>query len=214
MKTVKKKLADLKRPERNVRMHTDKQIKEFRRSLEMFGQIRPIVIDENNVMLAGNGLYETMLTMDYKEADCYVVTGLSENEKKKLMLADNRIFDLGVNDLSAFDALIAELGDDLDVPGYEDDLLRTLSADAEEIDEMMSSYGLVDEEKKSEIIQAKATYAKQEQEFAEKAQEFTPKQQPESERSAENDNNKESGDNENRQLRFVVCPKCGERIWL
>ena len=214
MKTVKKKLADLKRPERNVRMHTDKQIKEFRRSLEMFGQIRPIVIDENNVMLAGNGLYETMLTMDYKEADCYVVTGLSENEKKKLMLADNRIFDLGVNDLSAFDALIAELGDDLDVPGYEDDLLRTLSADAEEIDEMMSSYGPVDEEKKSEIIQAKATYAKQEQEFAEKAQEFTPKQQPESERSAENDNNKESGDNENRQLRFVVCPKCGERIWL
>lgn len=214
MKTVKKKLADLKRPERNVRMHTDKQIKEFRRSLEMFGQIRPIVIDENNVMLAGNGLYETMLTMDYKEADCYVVTGLSENEKKKLMLADNRIFDLGVNDLSAFDALVAELGDDLDVPGYEDDLLRTLSADAEEIDEMMSSYGLVDEEKKSEIIQAKATYAKQEQEFAEKAQEFTPKQQPESERSAENDNNKESGDNENRQLRFVVCPKCGERIWL
>lgn len=82
----KKKLADLKRPERNVRMHTDKQIKEFRRSLEMFGQIRPIVIDENNVMLAGNGLYETMLTMDYKEADCYVVTGLSENEKKNLCL--------------------------------------------------------------------------------------------------------------------------------
>lgn len=214
MKTVKRKLVDLKRPERNVRMHTDKQIKEFRRSLEMFGQIRPIVIDENNVMLAGNGLYEAMLSMDCKEADCYVVTGLSENEKKKLMLADNRIFDLGVNDLSAFDALIAELGDDLDVPGYEDDLLRTLSADAEEIDEMMSSYGLLDEEKKSEIVQAKETYAKQKQAFVEKAQEFTPKQQPETVQSAENGENKESGDNEERQLRFVVCPKCGERIWL
>lgn len=214
MKTVKKKLADLKRPERNVRMHTDKQIKEFQRSLEMFGQIRPIVIDENNVMLAGNGLYETMLAMDYKEADCYVVTGLSENEKKKLMLADNRIYDLGVNDLSAFDALIAELGDDLDVPGYEDDLLKTLSADAEEIDEMMSSYGLVDDEKKSEIIQAKETYAKQEQEFVQKAQEFTPKQQPEAKPSIEDDNNEQSGDNEERQLRFLVCPKCGERIWL
>lgn len=214
MKTVKKKLADLKRPERNVRMHTDKQIKEFRRSLEMFGQIRPIVIDENNVMLAGNGLYETMLSMDYKEADCYVVTGLSENEKKKLMLADNRIYDLGVNDLSAFDALIAELGDDLDVPGYEDDLLRTLSADAEEIDEMMSSYGLVDEEKKSEIIQAKEAYAKQEQAFVEKAQEFTPKQQHDVIPSAENNENTESGEDKECQLRFVVCPKCGERIWL
>lgn len=71
------------------------------------------------------------------------------------MLADNRIFDLGVNDLSAFDALIAELGDDLDVPGYEDDLLRTLSADAEEIDEMMSSYGLVDEEKRAKSFKLK-----------------------------------------------------------
>ena len=49
MKTVMIPLSDLRRPERNVRMHTDKQIKEFRRSVEMFGQIRPIVVDENNV---------------------------------------------------------------------------------------------------------------------------------------------------------------------
>lgn len=214
MKTVKKKLADLKRPERNVRMHTDKQIKEFCRSIEMFGQIRPIVIDENNVMLAGNGLYEAMLSLERKEADCYVVTGLTENEKKKLMLADNRIFDLGVNDLSAFDELIAELGDDIDVPGYEDDLLRTLSADAEEIDEMMSSYGLIDEKKKSEIAQAKETYAKQEQKFIEKAQEFTPKQQSETAQLTENSEDKESLGDEERQLQFVICPKCGERIWL
>lgn len=32
MKVVKKKLEDLQRPERNIRMHTDKQIAEFRRS--------------------------------------------------------------------------------------------------------------------------------------------------------------------------------------
>lgn len=63
MRTVTKLLSELKRPERNVRMHTDKQLTEFRRSVEMFGQIRPIVIDENNVMLAGNGLYETLLSM-------------------------------------------------------------------------------------------------------------------------------------------------------
>ena len=59
MNVVKKPLAELRRPERNVRMHTDKQLKEFRRSVEMFGQIRPIVIDEGGVILAGNGLFET-----------------------------------------------------------------------------------------------------------------------------------------------------------
>ena len=54
MKVIKKPLTELRRPERNVRMHTDKQLKEFRRSVEMFGQIRPIVVDEDGVILAGN----------------------------------------------------------------------------------------------------------------------------------------------------------------
>ena len=52
MKVIKKPLTELRRPDRNVRMHTDKQLKEFRRSVEMFGQIRPIVVDEDGVILA------------------------------------------------------------------------------------------------------------------------------------------------------------------
>ena len=51
MKVIKKPLTELRRPDRNVRMHTDKQLKEFRRSVEMFGQIRPIVVDEDGVIL-------------------------------------------------------------------------------------------------------------------------------------------------------------------
>ena len=52
MKVIKKPLTELRRPDRNVRMHTDKQLKEFRRSVEMFGQIRPIVVDEDGVISA------------------------------------------------------------------------------------------------------------------------------------------------------------------
>lgn len=90
MNVTRKPLSELRRPERNVRMHTDKQLKEFRRSVEMFGQIRPIVVDEAGVILAGNGLYETLLSMGRTEADCYVVSGLTEAQKKKLMLADGK----------------------------------------------------------------------------------------------------------------------------
>lgn len=198
MKVVVKKLADLKRPPRNTRMHTDKQLAEFRRSVEMFGQIRPIVVDENNVMLAGNGLYETLLSLGKTEADCYVVTGLSENEKKKLMLADNRIFDLGVDDMAAFDAFIAELGDDLDVPGYDDDLLRSLVADAGEVEEMMSGYGTVDEERREQIRNAGETVRQQE----DPATEAAP-----SAPAAEGSAPAQAG-------RYVICPKCGEQIWL
>lgn len=201
MKTVVKQLSELKRPERNVRMHTDKQLVEFRRSVEMFGQIRPIVVDEDGVILAGNGLYETLLSMGRTEADCYVVEGLTENEKKKLMLADNRIFDLGVDDMKAFDEFIAELGDDLDVPGFDDELLRSLVANEAEIDEMMSSYGLITEDKKEEIAGAAETYRKAEAERV---------AQPEPASGAG------TGSTETAQPvgKYVVCPKCGEKIWL
>lgn len=200
MQVTKLPLSELKRPERNTRMHTDKQIAEFKRSVEMFGQIRPIVVDENYVMLAGNGLYDTLLAMGRTEADCYVVTGLSEKEKKKLMLADNRIFDLGVDDMDAFDALIAELGDDLDVPGYDEELLQSLIADSEEIDEIMSSYGLVDEGKKEELASAAETYRKEEA-----VREAAP--------TAPDTN---VGHTEEGQPvgKYVICPKCGEKIWL
>lgn len=63
MKVIKMALSQIKRPERNIRIHSDKQLKEFERSIKQFGQIRPIVVDENNVILAGNGLYETLLRL-------------------------------------------------------------------------------------------------------------------------------------------------------
>lgn len=204
MKITRKKLTELKHPEKNVRMHTDKQIAEFQRSIQMFGQIRPIVVDENNVVLAGNGLFETLISLGHTEADCYIVTGLSEKEKKKLMLADNRIFDLGVDDMSAFDSVIAELGDDLDVPGFDEDLLKSLMADSTEVDEMMSSYGLVDDEKKAEISAAKETYEKQEEQFSQTARNDSPQQ-------AHDYNDTGNADNTDS---YVVCPKCGEKIWL
>ena len=69
MRVVKMKLADLVKPEKNVRIHTEQQIKEFRRSVEMFGQIRPIVVDEKNIILAGNGLYDTCLLYTSDAAD-------------------------------------------------------------------------------------------------------------------------------------------------
>lgn len=69
MQTIIKKLAELVQPEKNVRIHTEKQLQEFEKSVRMFGQIRPIVIDENNVILAGNGLYETLKRMGRGEAE-------------------------------------------------------------------------------------------------------------------------------------------------
>lgn len=202
MNVTRKLLSELHRPERNVRMHTDKQLKEFRRSVEMFGQIRPIVVDEAGVILAGNGLYEMLLTMGFTEADCYVVSGLTEAQKKKLMLADNRVFDLGVDDLSALDAFVQELKDDLDIPGYEEDLLRAMVMEADEVASALSEYGTIDKERVEEIRDARERTEAREEAAAKIAEEYVlpaAETQPQQEEPAR---------------RFILCPKCGERIWL
>jgi DNA modification methylase len=145
MKIITIRLEQLRRPKRNVRMHTDSQIAEFKRSVEMFGQIRPIVVDEEHTILAGNGLYDTLLALGRDEADCFVVAGLSDNEKKKLMLADNRIFSLGSDDMDAIDDIINDLKDDLDIPGFDDDMLQSLLANGsmvlQQIDSQSAGYG-------------------------------------------------------------------------
>ena len=155
MNIRKMPLSSLQRPEQNVRMHTEKQLKEFERSVSMFGQLRPIVADEAGVILAGNGLFETLLRLGWEEADVLQVEGLTENQKKKLMLADNKIFGLGVDDLETFDAFLVDLKDDLDIPGFDEELLKSMVAQAGEVTERLQEYGTLDEDEIEEIKAAR-----------------------------------------------------------
>jgi len=222
---VKIKLSDLKRPEKNLRLHPEKQIAEMERSVAMFGQIRPIIVDEYNIMLAGNGLYDAMLRMGMTEADCFVVEGLTEPQKKKLMLADNRIFDLGVDDLAAFENFLLDLGGDLDIPGFDEDMLKSLVMAADEAVGLVTGYGTVSPEKVQEIHDAGERYKAREDAAVREAQEHTPTNAPP---AAEPESRQEDGmagvreaaeyeepyKAEKQELRYILCPKCGERIWL
>lgn len=202
MKLEKRKLSELSHPDKNARMHPDKQIAELKRSLEKYGQTRNLVIDENGVILAGNGLFIAMTEMGWTEALCLVKSGMTENDKKKLMLSDNRIFDLGVTDMSVFDSIIAELGDDLDVPGYDDELLQTLIASSNDVDELMSDYGTVTVERREEIKQNAELYKN------DNAERSTAAPLPSSD-STQPVKTENEGDGN-----FVICPDCGAKIWL
>ena len=198
MQTITKKLVELKRPEKNVRVHSDRQIKEYIRSIEMFGQIRPLVIDENNVVLAGNGLLTALKEMGRETADCYVVTGLTSKQKKKLMLVDNKIFELGVNDTGAFDEILRELGGDIDIPGYDVDLLKTLTASFDMADKIISP--AMSEEKFAEM---KTPQAKMQ--MPPETQKFSVEQTNENHENFEDIANKK---------KIIICPHCGKEIEL
>lgn len=47
------------------------------------------------------------------------------------MIADNKIFSLGIENLDTLNAFLEELQDDLDIPGYDSEILQQMIADAE-----------------------------------------------------------------------------------
>jgi hypothetical protein len=124
-------VSDLRSPERNVRIHPEPQLVELARALTMFGQTRPIVVDEGNTILIGNGLFAAMQRVGMTEASVYRMEGLNSAQKHRLMLSDNKIYQLGLDDYDSIMALvrnISEQSNRLDVPGFDDDILRTLIA--------------------------------------------------------------------------------------
>lgn len=212
MKIITMKLADLIKPEKNVRIHTEQQLKEFRRSIKMFGQIRPIVVDENNVILAGNGLYDTLISMGAETADVYKYDNLTENQKKKLMIADNKIFSLGIENLDTLNSFLEDLSDDLDIPGFDEEILKQMVSEAEDVTEKLSEYGTLDDEEIENI--KNKTYSQPVLGINTTENEFNDEKHIEDNpiiaTNEFNGKNEESAEVQ----KFIICPKCGEKIWL
>jgi len=146
MKIETKKLEELKFPEKNVRRHPKSQIEELMRSLKKFGQYRPAIIDENNTILVGNGMVMALQEMGVSEIRVHRINGLSDNDKSKLMLADNKIHNLGTDNLDSIYEIIGELSGDYDIPGYDETVLESMFASEEEVTKQLVEYGKVNEE--------------------------------------------------------------------
>lgn len=205
-KNLTMRIDMLQHPEKNVRKHSRKQIEEMKRSLTTFEQFRPIVIDETNTILCGNGLVIAMREMGIEEADVIQYEDLTPNQKKKLMIADNQIASLGTDNMEVIEEFIKSLGDDLDVPGYDQETLEMLVAESEDVTKEVMSYGVyqpdeIDSVKRYEeapIQPVKQTY------------------QPPIERVGSTEpipaEERTSATAEREQ--WVICPHCGGKIWL
>lgn len=212
MKTIKMNISDLRHPEKNVRNHSQKQIKEMKRSLEKFGQFRPIVVDETNTILCGNGLVTAMREMGYTEADVLKYDHLSDKDKKKLMIADNQIASLGTDNFSVIEEFIKSLDGDIDVPGYDEEMLRTLIMDDDELEAEVMNYGTFSTEqiesvKSNEGVERKPVTQTYEQTEARKIVNGWQD-------GATNDPEEEMGTSRAETQRYVICPHCGEKIYL
>lgn len=101
-------VEELKPHPKNPKLH----IVEFiEGSIQEFGYLSPIVVDEDGLILAGHGRLKALQKMGGGKVDCVVVEGLSESQKESYLIADNRATELG--------------GIDKDMlKGFSDELLR------------------------------------------------------------------------------------------
>lgn len=132
--------SQLKSDHKNARKRTDRSASLIAESLKQFGAARSIVIDEDNRILAGNGTIEgakaagienvRVIETDGTEIIAVKRTGLSENEKIGLALADNR-----TSDLSDWDKdMLQQLSEEHDVaPWFDADDLAEIIGEVEQL---------------------------------------------------------------------------------
>ena len=133
-------VKDLKSDHKNARRRTDRSSTLIAESLKRYGAARSIVIDEENRILAGNGTIEgakaagiknvRVIETDGTEIIAVKRTGLSEDEKVGLALADNR-----TSDLSDWDKdMLQQLSEEHDVaPWFNADDLAAILGEVEQL---------------------------------------------------------------------------------
>lgn len=132
------KVEDLKPYENNPRFN-DEAVEYVANSIKEFGFKIPMVIDKDNVIVAGHTRYKASLELGIKEVPCIIADDLNEEQIKAFRLADNKVSEKAIwNDI----LLEEELSDlnfdmkDFGFEGYEID-----------IDELGTDFELPDGEK-------------------------------------------------------------------
>ncbi|MCQ2059780.1 MAG: ParB/Srx family N-terminal domain-containing protein [Bacteroidaceae bacterium] len=213
MKLERIQIADLRPLEKNVRKHNEKQIDELIRSLNQFGQTRAIVIDEENNVLIGNGLYYALKKRGDTECDCERKVGLTETQKKKLVLTDNKVFSLGVDDYDAITEFINEIADngDFDIAGFDEDVIKQMTRELSEVETDIMNYGVIQTPAENAVSEAqpeKVSDNLEENRTSESAAE-PPQTTPDTE-----DVPVAPPTAANTEPKTIICPSCGEVIYL
>ena len=117
-------IAELVPYERNAKLHGPAQIEKIKKSIEEFGFVSPILIDEDKNVIAGHGRIMAAREMGMKKVPAVFVEGLTEAQRRAYILADNRLTELAEWDMDIVTEELRELmldGFDVSVIGFDDE---------------------------------------------------------------------------------------------
>ncbi len=128
-KVERRSLSDLIPYARNSRTHSEDQIKQIAASMKEWGWTNPVLIDEENGIIAGHGRVMAAELLGYEDIPCMVAEGWTEAQKRAYVIADNKLaLNAGWdNDLLAVEfSELGDLGFDLELTGFDLDEIDAL----------------------------------------------------------------------------------------
>lgn len=76
---------------RNARTHSEAQLADLARAIKQFGFTNPVLVDETGTLIAGHGRVEAAKRAGLAEVPCIELRGLSDSQRRGLILADNKL---------------------------------------------------------------------------------------------------------------------------
>lgn len=120
---------------KNARTHDDTQVSQIAGSIAEFGFVNPILVGDDNVIIAGHGRLMAAQKLGLDTVPVIVLHHLTEAQRRALVIADNKIAEnAGWND-ELLKLELEELGDlgfDLDLIGFSDEELDELLGNDEQ----------------------------------------------------------------------------------
>lgn len=123
---------------RNARTHSEEQVAQIAASIREFGFTNPVLIDENDGIIAGHGRVMAARKLGMDTVPCIRLSHLTEAQRRAYIIADNKLalnagwdeklLALEIEDLKAMDF-------DIDLLGFAEDELTALLLMADAVEE-------------------------------------------------------------------------------
>lgn len=112
------------KPYKNNPRKNDGAVPAVAESIKQCGYCAPIIVDEDGVILAGHTRLKALKKLGWKEAEVIVRDGLTEEQKKKYRLLDNKTGEIAEWDMESLQIELADMGFDgfdfgFEIPGAE-----------------------------------------------------------------------------------------------
>jgi len=144
MKIEYKKINEITPYVNNQKIHDEKQIEKIAGSIKEFGFLNPIIIDKDNVIIAGHGRYEASKKLELKKVPVIKAENLTPMQIKAYRIADNRLAELSLWDNELLKIGLKELEEnnyDLEGLGFDSIDLDVFYKEHDEIFQNEKEYG-------------------------------------------------------------------------